>query len=60
MSMRYTEWRIGGLIAAEKTFEATGQRQFDSCAAAQIRNFHCLVTWLGQSPFNSAQSVMGF
>jgi hypothetical protein len=38
-------------------FEATGQREFDFPAAVQIRNFHCLVTWLGQSAFNTAQSV---
>jgi hypothetical protein len=39
-------------------FEATSQQGFDFPAAVQIRNFHSLVTWLGQSPFNSAQSVI--
>jgi hypothetical protein len=48
---------IGGHIAAEKMFEATGQQEFDVPAAVEVRNFHSLVTWLGQSPFNSAQSI---
>jgi len=38
-------------------FEATGQQEFDFPVAVQVRNFHSLATWLGQSPFNSAQSI---
>ena len=49
---------IGGhIVAFNNSSEATSQREFDPPAAVQIRNFHCLMTWLGQSPFNSAQSV---
>jgi hypothetical protein len=45
------------LPAAEKMFEATGQQEFDFPVAVQVGIFHSLVTWPGQSPFNSAQSV---
>jgi hypothetical protein len=37
--------------------KATGQQEFDTLKVAEIGHFHSLVTWLGQSPFNSAQSV---
>jgi hypothetical protein len=39
---------IGGHIAAfNNCSKATGQRQFDPPHAVKIRNFHSLVTWLG-------------
>jgi hypothetical protein len=39
--------------------EATGQRRFESARdVVKVGNIIGRVTWLGQSPFNSAQSVI--